>query len=247
MTAIQPSAARDFFLTVAKDLPRPKAILIATAHFESEAPLLTADASPEMIYDFGGFPKPLFEIVYPAPGEPDLALRATQLLRGAGYKADAVIHRGYDHGTWVPLSLMYPDADIPVVQVSVQPHLGSAHHVELGQTLAPLRDEGVMIIGSGSLTHNLWELSRSGREMDAPVRDWVRDFTEWVADKVESGSVEDIADYRTRAPYAKENHPRDEHFLPLSFAMGAADGAKGKRIHASYDYGLLAMDAFLFQ
>jgi 4,5-DOPA dioxygenase extradiol len=247
MTAIQPSAARDFFLHVARDLPRPKAILVATAHFESEAPLLTADAKPEMIYDFGGFPKPLFEIVYPAPGQPELAVRATQLLRGAGYKADAVIHRGYDHGTWVPLSLMYPDADIPVVQVSVQPRLGSAHHVALGQALAPLRDEGVMIVGSGSLTHNLWELSRSGREMNAPVRDWVRDFTEWVADKIEAGSVEDIADYRTRAPFARENHPRDEHFLPLPFAMGAGDGAKGKRIHASYDYGLLAMDAYLFQ
>ena len=247
MTAIQPSPARDFFLGVAKDLPRPKAILVATAHFESEAPLLSADEKPQMIYDFGGFPKPLFEIVYPAPGAPELALRATQLLRDTGYKAHAVVNRGYDHGTWVPLSLMYPHADIPVVQISVQPELGSAHHVELGRALAPLRDEGVMIVGSGSLTHNLWELSRSGRDMNAPVRDWVRDFTEWVADKVESGAVEDIADYRARAPFARENHPRDEHFLPLPFAMGAGAGAKGKRVHASYEYGLLAMDAFVFQ
>lgn len=247
MTAIQPSPARDFFLGVAKDLPRPKAILVATAHFESEAPLLSADEKPQMIYDFGGFPKPLFEIVYPAPGAPELALRATQLLRDTGYKAHAVVNRGFDHGTWVPLSLMYPGADIPVVQISVQPELGSAHHVDLGRALAPLREEGVMIVGSGSLTHNLWELSRSGRDMNAPVRDWVRDFTEWVADKVESGAVEDIADYRARAPFARENHPRDEHFLPLPFAMGAGVGAKGKRIHASYDYGLLAMDAYLFQ
>lgn len=247
MTAIQPSPARDFFLTVAKDLPRPKAILVATAHFESEAPLLSADEKPEMIYDFGGFPKPLFEIVYPAPGAPELALRATRLLRDGGYKAHAVVNRGYDHGTWVPLSLMYPQADIPVVQISVQPELGSAHHVELGRALAPLREEGVMIVGSGSLTHNLWELARSGRDINAPVRDWVRDFTEWVAGKVESGAVEDIADYRARAPFARENHPRDEHFLPLPFAMGAGAGAKGRRIHASYDYGLLAMDAYLFQ
>jgi 4,5-DOPA dioxygenase extradiol len=247
MTAIQPSAARDFFLNVAQTLPRPKAILVASAHFESEAPLLTADAKPDMIYDFGGFPKPLFEIVYPAPGAPELAMRATGLLRESGYKAQAVVNRGYDHGAWVPLYLMYPGADIPVVQLSVQPELGAAHHVALGQSLAPLRDEGVMIVGSGSLTHNLWELARSGREMDAPVRDWVRDFTEWVAGKVEAGSVEDIADYRARAPFARENHPRDEHFLPLPFAMGAGGGEKGKRIHASYDYGLLAMDAYLFQ
>lgn len=247
MTAIQPSPARDFFLTIAKDLPRPKAILIATAHFESEAPLLSADARPDMIYDFGGFPKPLFEIVYPAPGAPDLAMRATQLLRDTGYKAQAVINRGFDHGAWVPLSLMYPQADIPVVQLSVQTELGSPHHVALGQALSPLRDEGVMIIGSGSLTHNLWELSRSPRDMNAPVRDWVRGFTEWIADKVETGDVDAIADYRARAPFARENHPRDEHFLPLPFAMGAGAGAKGKRIHASYDYGLLAMDAYLFQ
>lgn len=247
MTAIQPSPARDFFLNVAKDLPRPKAILVATAHFESDAPLLTADASPEMIYDFGGFPKPLFEIVYPAPGAPEIAMRATELLRESGHKAQAVVNRGFDHGAWVPLYLMYPDADIPVVQLSVQPELGSAHHVALGEALAPLRDEGVLIMGSGSLTHNLWELSRSGREMNAPVRDWVRAFTEWIADKVEAGSVEDIADYRARAPFARENHPRDEHFLPLPFAMGAGAGAKGKRIHAGYDYGLLAMDAYLFQ
>lgn len=247
MTAIQPSPARAFFLRVAADLPRPQAILIATAHFESEAPLLSADAKPEMIYDFGGFPRPLFEIVYPAPGAPDLARRASERLRDAGHDARAVTDRGFDHGTWVPLHLMYPQADIPVVQISVQPEQGAAHHLALGEALAPLREEGVLIVGSGSLTHNLWELSRSGRDMNAPVRDWVRDFTEWVADKVEAGSAEDIADYRTRAPFARENHPRDEHFLPLPFAMGAGAGAKGKRIHASYDYGLLAMDAYLFQ
>lgn len=247
MTAIQPSPARDFFLSVAKDLPRPKAILVASAHFESDAPLLSADAKPAMIYDFGGFPKPLFEIVYPAPGAPELATRTAGLLRESGYKAQAVVDRGFDHGTWVPLCLMYPGADIPVVQLSVQPELGSAHHVALGEALAPLRDEGVLIMGSGSLTHNLWELARSGRQMDALAPDWVRDFAEWIAEKIEAGSVEDIADYRARAPFARENHPRDEHFLPLPFAMGAGAGAKGKRIHASYDYGLLAMDAYLFQ
>ena len=247
MTAIQPSPAQDFFRAYARELPRPRAILIATAHFESDAPLLSADARPEMIYDFGGFPQPLFEIVYPAPGAPELAMRATQLLRETGYRAHAVISRGFDHGTWVPLCLMYPDADIPVVQLSVQPELGSAHHVALGQALAPLRDEGVLIIGSGSLTHNLWELARSGRNFSAPVRDWVRDFTDWIADRVESGNLDDIANYRERAPFARENHPRDEHFLPLPFAMGAGVGAKGKRVHASYEYGLLAMDAYLFQ
>lgn len=247
MTAIQPSAARDFLMRAAGDLPRPDAILIATAHFESRTPLLSADEKPEMIYDFGGFPRPLYDIEYAAPGSPALAERAAQVLHGAGYDAFAVTSRGYDHGTWVPLTLMYPAADVPVVQLSIQPEQGSAYHLALGRALAPLRDEGVLIIGSGSLTHNLYELSRSGREPGAPVRDWVAAFTDWIADKVEAGSEEDIADYRVRAPYARENHPRDEHFLPLPFAMGAGLGAKGRRIHASYDYGLLAMDAYLFQ
>ncbi|MDB5571185.1 MAG: dioxygenase extradiol [Hyphomicrobiales bacterium] len=247
MTAIQPSAARDFLMGFAHEMPRPKAILIATAHFESRIPLLSADEKPEMIYDFGGFPKPLFEIVYGAPGSPALALRAAHLLREAGYESHAVTGRGFDHGTWVPLKLMYPDADIPVVQLSVQPEQGSAYHLALGRALAPLRDEGVLIVGSGSLTHNLYELSRSGREMDAPVQHWVADFTDWIADKVQAGAEDDIADYRARAPFARENHPRAEHFLPLPFAMGAGLGAPGKRVHASYDYGLLAMDAFLFQ
>jgi 4,5-DOPA dioxygenase extradiol len=247
MTAIQPSAARDFFLSFAQELPRPKAILIATAHFESAMPLLSTDEKPEMIYDFGGFPKPLFEIVYPAPGSPAVAERAAEALHAAGHDAYGVSDRGFDHGTWVPLSLMYPDADIPVVQISVQPELGSAHHMEIGRALAPLRDEGVLLIGSGSLTHNLYELSRSGRQFDAPVRDWVVEFTDWIAQKVEAGDADDIAHYRQRAPFARENHPSDEHFLPLPFAMGAGGGAKGQRVHASYEYGLLAMDAYLFQ
>ena len=247
MTAIQPSAARDFFLSFAQELPRPKAILIATAHFESAAPLLSTDEKPAMIYDFGGFPQPLFEIVYPAPGSPAVAERAAEALHAAGHDAYGVSDRGFDHGTWVPLSLMYPDADIPVVQISVQPELGAAHHMEIGRALAPLRDEGVLVIGSGSLTHNLYELSRSGRQFDAPVRDWVVEFTDWIAQTLEAGSAEDIAHYRQRVPFARENHPTDEHFLPLPFAMGAGGGAKGQRVHASYEYGLLAMDAYLFQ
>lgn len=246
MTAIQPSPARAFLTTCAARLPRPSAILIATAHFESSAPLVSADDRPAMIYDFGGFPKPLFEIQYGAPGAPALASRAVELLQAAGYPAHPVANRGFDHGTWVPLCLMYPGAEIPVVQISVQPHEGAEHHMKLGRALAPLRDEGVLIVGSGSLTHNLYELSRSGRDVNAPVRDWVRAFTDWIADKVESGCADDIANYRELAPYARENHPRDEHFLPLPFAMGAGSGDRAQRIHASYDYGLLAMDAYQF-
>lgn len=248
MTALMDTPAHRWFKSFAKELPRPRAILLASAHFEEEVPVFTSDAKPEMIYDFGGFPKPLYEMVYSAPGDPELALKAAHLVNDAGWRTGLVQNRGFDHGTWVPLKLMYPEADIPVVQVSVQQAEGSLHHIELGRMLAPLREEGVLVMGSGSLTHNLWELSRRRGDVDAQALDWVVVFTEWVAEKVESGDAKAIANYRTEAPHAKQNHPRDEHFLPLPFAMGAGgSNAKGKRVHASYDYGLLAMDAFLFE
>ncbi|MBM3608577.1 MAG: dioxygenase [Alphaproteobacteria bacterium] len=248
MTALEDTPAHRWFKSVGKELPRPKAILIATAHFEYEFPILSGDEKPQMIYDFGGFPKPLYEIVYPAPGEPELARRAARLLHDAGYKTALAKDRGFDHGTWVPLHLMYPGADIPVVQISIESNENSAYHIALGRALEPLRDEGVMIIGSGSLTHNLYELSRSGRKLDMPPLDWVVEFTQWIAEKIETGDEAALADYREKAPHAVRNHPRDEHFLPLPFAFGAGGpGTKGKRIHASYDYGYLAMDAFLFE
>lgn len=248
MTALMDTPAHRWFKSFAAEMPKPKAIIVATAHFEEDRPVFTADASPQMIYDFGGFPRPLYEMVYAAPGEPELANKAAHLVHDAGFNTGLVQNRGFDHGTWVPLKLMYPDADIPVVQVSVQHEEGAPHHLALGRALAPLRDEGVLLMGSGSLTHNLWELSRRRSDVDAQALDWVVQFTEWVADKVENGEADEIANYRERAPFAKENHPRDEHFLPLPFAMGAGgEGARGKRVHASYDYGLLAMDAYLFE
>ena len=156
MVILNNTVATEFLRGYGRELGKPKAILIATAHFETRAPALSADAHPAMIYDFGGFPKALFEMTYPAPGDPALAQRAAGLLEAAGIKAYPVEGRGYDHGTWAPLKLMYPDADIPVVQLSVQPHMGGAHHVAMGQALAPLRDEGVLVMGSGSMTHNLY-------------------------------------------------------------------------------------------
>ncbi|MGE3246252.1 MAG: class III extradiol ring-cleavage dioxygenase [Beijerinckiaceae bacterium] len=250
MTAIQDAPARRFLQDFGRQLPRPEAILILTAHFESRIPALTVDEKPAMIYDFGGFPKPLYEIVWSAPGSPDLAMRAGRMLQAEGVQAGIVRDRGYDHGTWVPLMLMYPEADIPVVQLSVLPEENSAAHIDLGRKLSALRDEGVLIIGSGSLTHNLRALNQLGRDLEAPVQPWVADFTDWIADKVEAGDTDAIAAYRETAPHAVENHPWDEHFLPLPFAMGAGAGkdgsAKGKRVHASYEYGVLAMDAYVF-
>lgn len=247
MLAIENSAARDFLGRFGRDLGRPKAILIASAHFEASRPLLTADAAPEMIYDFGGFPRALFEMRYPAPGSPELARRAASRLEAAGFAASAIEGRGFDHGTWTPLKLLYPQADIPVVQLSVEPQAGAAHHVALGRALASLREEGVLIIGSGSATHNLSELFRTRPDLDAPAPAWVKDFGEWVHDRVTAGAVEDIENYRTLAPFARENHPSEEHFLPLPFAMGAAgETPKGRRVHTSHQYGVLMMDTYAF-
>jgi len=246
MTAIQDAPARRFLLDFAQHLPRPQAILILTAHFESAIPAFTVDEAPQMIYDFGGFPEPLYQLHYGAPGDLELAQRAGALVQQAGMRCGLVRERGFDHGTWVPLMLMYPQADIPVVQAAVLPEQDAGVHIALGRALAPLRDEGVLIVGSGSLTHNLRALNLGGRVLDAPVQPWVAEFTDWIADKVGRGDEAAIAAYRDQAPYARENHPRDEHFLPLPFAMGAGLGAPGRRVHASHEYGVLAMDAYVF-
>ncbi len=250
MTAIQDAPARRFLLEFGNALPRPKSILMLTAHFAAAIPAFTVDENPAMIYDFGGFPQPLYDIVWSAPGDPELARRAGTLLQEAGVECGLVSQRGFDHGTWVPLHLMYPQADIPVVQMSVLPNQNPAVHIELGRKLAPLRDEGVMIMASGTVTHNLRALAMGGRILDAPVQEWASVFAEWVADKAGQGDFDAIAGYRDTAPYARENHPTDEHFLPLPFAMGAGiDGegrVRGDRVHASIEYGTQAMDAYVF-
>ena len=245
MILLGDTPARDFLSGFGQELGRPKAILIASAHFESRAPVLSADAAPAMIYDFGGFPRPLFQMQYPAPGAPDLAQRAAHLLGEAGIGAQPISNRGYDHGTWVPLKLMYPDADIPVVQISVQTQLSAAHHIAMGRALQPLREEGVLIIGSGSLTHNLYELRREGGDLPPP--EWVSGFADWTHEVLAEGRESDLAVWAELAPFARQNHPSAEHFLPLPFAYGAGGaGAKGRRVHTSCEYGVLMMDAYVF-
>ena len=239
--------ARRFLTGYAAELgPRPRAILVASAHWETAEPRLTASPAPETIHDFGGFPDALHRMRYPAPGDPALARRACDLLGAAGFPAALDPRRGLDHGTWVPLSLIYPAADIPVVQLSLQTHLGAEHHYRMGVALRPLRDEGVLIVGSGSLTHNLMALRRDGGDHLAPPA-WVSAFDQWVADAVAARDVAALLAWERQAPYAQQNHPSDEHFLPLFVALGAgAPEASGVRIHHSHTYGALAMDAYAF-
>lgn len=247
MLAIDKSPAHDFLLTLGKTLPTPKAILVVSAHWESiGGPVVSLAPRPETIHDFGGFPRALFDIQYPVPGAPEAAERAKVLLEAEGFTVKASLSRGLDHGAWVPLHLMYPQADIPAFQVSLLRGATPEEHLRLGKALASLRDEGVLVIGSGSLTHNLYEFR--GHDIDADVPAWVSDFGVWMKKRLEANDTAALLNYREQAPFAARNHPTEEHISPLFVAMGAAgDSAKIKRLHDSYEYGVLAMDLYAFE
>jgi 4,5-DOPA dioxygenase extradiol len=246
MLAIQDSPASRFLRGLGKELPMPKAILVASAHWESMGgPAVSLAAAPETIHDFGGFPPALYALDYPAPGAPDLAQQAASLLEAANFKVARSPGRGLDHGAWVPLRLMYPEAGIPVTQVSVLRGASPAEHERLGRALASLRDEGVLVIASGSLTHNLYEFR--GNDIDTPVPSWVSEFGDWMMAMLRDNRRAALLDYRAQAPHAARNHPTEEHLLPLFVAMGAAgEGATAQRIHTSHEYGVLAMDVYSF-
>lgn len=237
--------ARAFLKQIGSRLARPSAILVVSAHWETEQPTLNAVDWNETIHDFYGFPRPLYDMRYPAPGHPQLATRIADLLDGAGFATKIDRRRGLDHGAWVPLLLMYPQADIPVLQLSVQPHLGPEHHLRIGRALAQLRHEGVLIIASGSFTHDLSEFR--GHDANDPAPAWVNDFADWFDGALKQHRSGDLLDYRRLAPFAVKNHPTEEHLLPLYVALGAAgESASINRLHASATYGVLRMDVYAF-
>ncbi|HEY0283240.1 MAG TPA: class III extradiol ring-cleavage dioxygenase [Rhizomicrobium sp.] len=233
--------ARDFLRSLGGRLGRPKAVLVASAHWDTPAPALNAVPRNATIHDFYGFPKPLYELRYEAPGAPAFAERAASLLSGAGLNASIDSERGLDHGAWVPLMLMYPGADIPVFQVSVQSGAGAAHHLALGRALAPLRADGVLILGSGGFVHNLSTIDWNG----GPEPEWSRAFAEWTHQSLLARDETALADYRLRAPRAAQAHPTEEHFMPLFVAYGAG-GESVERLHSSATFGSLRMDAYSF-
>jgi 4,5-DOPA dioxygenase extradiol len=238
--------ARAFLQQLGAEIARPAAILVISAHWETAVPAVSAVERNETIHDFGGFPRALYEMRYPAPGSPSVAARVADLLRAGGLDCRIDRSRGLDHGAWVPLRLMYPHADIPVLQLSLQPHLGPGHHLAIGRALAPLRQEGVLIIGSGSFTHDLSEFRGHGPNDPAP--DWVNGFAEWFHAALIDNATDALLDYRRRAPFAAKNHPTEEHLLPLFAALGAAgENAKAERLHASATYSVLRMDVYAFR
>ena len=243
--AIRHTPAHEFLKSYAAHLPRPRAILVASAHWETEVPEVATSLRPSTVYDFGGFSPRLRQIQYAAPGAPELAEQAAVLLGNAGFNTAPDPAHGWDHGVWVPLHLLYPAADIPVAQVSIQPTADPAHHARMGAALAPLRDDGVMIIASGAMTHNLREFR--GQPVDAPPPAWVSEFDDWMHEALVSGRRDELIRYREIAPHAIENHPEAEHILPLFVALGATTNSEPvTRPHASYEHGVLAMDVYRF-
>jgi 4,5-DOPA dioxygenase extradiol len=228
-----------FLRGLGEALGTPRGIVCVSAHWEAPSAAITGAAAPATIHDFYGFPEALSKIRYSAPGDPALAARVGALL-----EARIDERRGFDHGAWVPLSLMYPRADVPVIQLSVQSRLDAAHHAALGRALAPLREEGILILGSGGATHDL-RRAAFGDGGDAPVPADVRAFEGWLVSRVEAGETDELIAWRTRAPHPGTNHPTPEHFLPLFVPLGAAAfGTKGRVLHRAFAYGALSMAAF---
>ncbi len=242
MLALEPGLSGPALARLALELPRPKAIVVVSAHWESQSLLLTAGAQPRTWHDFGGFPAPLYAVQYPAPGAPQLAREIAQQLNDAGLPAELDAQRPFDHGAWVPLSLLYPQADIPVLQLSLPSHLGPELQTRVGRALASLRAQGILLIGSGSITHNLGELNwRAGPDVITP---WAKEFRDWLVEKLEADDEEALHHYRLLAPNAARNHPSEEHLLPLFFARGA--GGTFKVEHSGFTYGALGMDIYRF-
>jgi 4,5-DOPA dioxygenase extradiol len=245
MHALDAGGAGKAWRAIADSLPAPRAILMVSAHWETSLPMLTGADSLRTIHDFGGFPEPLYRLRYDAPGSPGVADETATLLRDAGITSSINGCRGIDHGAWVPLRSMYPAVDVPVVQLSVQPGLGTAHHLQMGRALRPLLDSDVLLIGSGHVTHNLrdWMTSR-GSAQPLP---YVTAFSAWLEKTLASHDEDALLAYRELAPEATRAHPTEEHFLPLYVALGAAGArAKSRRIYAGMEGAALSMDAYRF-
>ena len=233
----------------------PRAILVISAHWQTSkpsVPTISTHRNPPTIYDFGGFDEALYQVTYPAAGpSSQLVQRTAECLLQAGFKnVEFDIDRGFDHGVWVPLLHLFPQANVPVYQVSMPMDLTPSRAVELGKSLAPLREEGVLIMGSGGSTHNLFEAMRT--PPDAPTSSKAIEFAKWVRACILANDVDSLVEFSTLAPHAKWAHPTSEHYLPLLVAMGAATSGlscndeKVQLMEGGFTYGVMAMDAYLW-
>jgi 4,5-DOPA dioxygenase extradiol len=223
---------------------RPRALVVISAHWESgDTVRITSAAAHHLIYDFGGFPKELYELQYEAAGAPELARRIEGILRDADVLSALDAARGLDHGAWVPLRLLYPQAEVPIVELSIPGTRSPAELFRIGELLSPLRSEGVLILGSGGIVHNLRRLDWGHR--DGLAEAWALDFDRWFAAKLEAGDIDGLFRYVQTAPSAALAVPTNEHFHPVFIVLGAA-GKQGRieRIHEGFEYGTLSMRSF---
>ncbi len=253
MTALEPGAAGAFMQTlgprIASRFGRPKAIVAVSAHTAARAPVLLAGARHEAVYDFGGFDPALYTLRYDAPGAPALADHVQALLAAAGLPVHRSPEGGLDHGNWTPLRYMFPDADIPILPLAFVPSQSPAQQFALGAALAPLADDGVLLLASGSITHNLRRVFSTGMRgpVDAPEIAESRAFRDWMLERSAARDWEALFDYRMQAPHAADMHPTDEHLLPWYVAAGAGGRETAPlRLHDSVTYGCLGMDAYAF-
>ena len=241
MLALDPEQVGPALLRLGLNLPKPHAILVMSAHWESEALEVSTGVRPETWHDFRGFPKELYEIRYPAPGNPELAEEILKRLAEGNIAAHANSTRPRDHGVWTPLLHMYPNADIPVIEISLPMNMNADQIYQVGQTLAPLREKQILLMGSGSITHNLRELSWHGNTQNVP--EWASTFRNYVVSKLNHNDFDAVLDWEN-IPYMRQSHPTLEHFAPLFFAMGI--GHRFNIVHSSFSMGSLGMDIYRF-
>ncbi|MEZ5831988.1 MAG: class III extradiol ring-cleavage dioxygenase [Dongiaceae bacterium] len=232
--------ARRFLIELARKVPRPKAIVCVSAHWEAPVPSLNAAAQLPTIHDFSGFPKALYELTYDAPGAPEVAARAAEVLRAAGYEPRLDAERGRDHGAWVPAMLAWPAGEIPMIQLSLLRGRSTRDHIALGEAIAPLRDEGILILGSGGSVHNLrqvmWDGGRTPR--------WATNFQDWLDDALAKNDLSALINYRN-LDFAAMAHPTEDHLMPLYVAFGAGHGDGGAtKLHGSWTFGSLGMASY---
>ena len=240
--ANEPGRAGPLLTALGRVLPRPAAVLVVSPHWMTPRPRVATSARLRTLHDFGGFDPALYEIEYPAAGHPELASRTVDLLRAAGWGAEADAIHGLDHGAWVPLTYLYPAADVPVFQVSMPSRLDADTAYAFGQALAPLTGEGVLLVGSGSLTHNLYEFRAVG-----PDEPYVAAFAAWIRQAIEDRDLDRLLRSLEIAPHARRAHPTPEHFWPLLIAVGAANNRwPATVLDGGIDHRILAMDAYVF-
>lgn len=244
--ALRPGAAGAAISAKARTLSLPRAIIMISAHWDTAVPTVGFADRLETIHDFSGFPDELYALRYPATGCREAAEVVVAAIRAAGLPVATDTQRGLDHGAWVPLRLMFPEADVPVIPLSIQSHAGPEQAYLLGRALAPLLAKGFLVIASGNVTHNLRDYqlaSRNGGQTPA----YVRQFTDWLANRLQAHDISAVLDYRAQAPGAVQAHPSDEHLLPLFVALGAGgEQAEVQRFHAGIDDYVIAMDAYAF-